>query len=209
MEIEENDIINLYVKEKWTLRRIAKEYKTNHHYIKRILLRNNVEIIQKGRKREPFSDEHKRKMSISQKGKRGVWKGKNMPKNAVYLNMLNHIKYNVSLGWLKNFDIEKLKILNKCIRSRDVNFDTDDYMEYIDFFYYDYNFNKIYNKWKESDYDIFKKPSLDHILPKKRGGSDSLDNLQFLTWFENKCKGNLTMNEWNKMKNNINEYFIN
>ena len=43
---------------------------------------------------------------------------------------------------------------------------------------------------------------------KSKGGKNSLDNLQFLTWFENRCKNNMTQKEWDKLKQNINNYFI-
>ena len=44
-------------------------------------------------------------------------------------------------------------------------------------------------------------------MPKSKGGTNDLKNLQFLTWFENRSKNNMTQNEWNKLKLNIGEYF--
>lgn len=52
------------------------------------------------------------------------------------------------------------------------------------------------------------KPSLDHITPKAKGGTNELDNLQFLTWFENRCKNDMSQEDWDKMKSNILEYFV-
>ena len=45
--MNEHKIIELYTIEKMTLRMIAKEMGTNHHRIKRILVKNGVEITQK------------------------------------------------------------------------------------------------------------------------------------------------------------------
>ena len=53
-----------------------------------------------------------------------------------------------------------------------------------------------------------RKPSIDHIVPKAKGGTNDLNNLQFLSWFENRCKNDMTQNEWDILKNNINKYLI-
>lgn len=56
------------------------------------------------------------------------------------------------------------------------------------------------------------KPSLDHIIPKSKGGSDEdISNFQFLTVFENLAKRDMTQNEWEKFKketNTTSDYFI-
>lgn len=79
------------------------------------------------------------------------------------------------------------------------------YKSFIEKFYIDKQFNLLYNKWEKENknktyYDWYK-PSLDHIVPKSRGGDGSLDNLQFLTVFENLSKRDMTMEEWNDFKN--------
>ena len=57
--------------------------------------------------------------------------------------------------------------------------------------------------------DRYSKPSLDHIIPKSKGGKlNDLDNLQFITWLENRIKNDLYIDEWNNIKNNIKEYLI-
>ena len=81
--MNEHKIIELYTIEKMTLRMIAEEMGTNHHRIKRILVKNNVEITQKDRIRKPFTDEHKFKISKATKGRK-VWsEGKKMSKEHV------------------------------------------------------------------------------------------------------------------------------
>ena len=64
------------------------------------------------------------------------------------------------------------------------------------------------DKVKLSGYEKYKKPSLDHIVPKAKGGTNDLNNLQFLSWFENRCKNDMTQEEWNNLKINMNEYLI-
>jgi hypothetical protein len=41
-----------------------------------------------------------------------------------------------------------------------------------------------------------------------KGGTNDIENLQFLSWFENRCKNDMTQTEWNNLKLNIQEYFI-
>jgi 5-methylcytosine-specific restriction endonuclease McrA len=206
MNIDENYIISLYTKEKNTLRMIAEKLKTNHNLIKRILIKNNIKITQKDRVRKSFTNEHKAKISLSSKGRNGYWKDKKMPKKSIYLNMLNHLQWEINLEWLLQFDdIERLKYLNKML-SRDrvsKNFDTEKYKSFIEKFYYDNQFIKqfhIYNETKNK-YD---KPSLDHIIPLSKNGIWELTNLQIISWFENRAKCDMTQQEFDTM---INKYF--
>lgn len=107
-------------------------------------------------------------------------------------------------------DFSKLKLLNNVITKRDNrwNVSTEWYKNYIERFYNDEQFNSLYLSWVESGKIKYKKPSLDHIVPKSKGGTNSLDNLQFLSWFENRCKNDMTQDDWDNLKSNIDEYFI-
>ena len=91
----------------------------------------------------------------------------------------------------------------------DGSVDTEWYKNYLLKFYNDIQFNSIYEMWVNSNFEPYKKPSLDHIVPKAKGGTNDLSNLQFLSWFENRCKNDMTQKEWNILKVNIKEYFIN
>lgn len=225
--MDEKKIVAMYTEGGYTLRHLADEFNTNHHRIKRILLKHNVEITRRNTLKK-FSDEHKRKISESRKalfknGELKSWqKGKKMidhvTKNNVsgkyllYRNMQAHMRHQIDLEWLMQFDdIEKLKFLNRSIvRKRDFGDYTEGfYKAFINKFYYDEKFNDIYSKWLDSNKDPLLKPSPDHITPRSKGGKeDSLDNIRFLTWFENRCKNNMSLEEWENVKKNIHKYFI-
>jgi phage regulator Rha-like protein len=205
----EKTIINLYVSEKYSLRQVAEVVGKDHHFVKRVLERHGVKI-ETGRKR-PISDSHRNNISNACKG-RDTWsKGRKMPRISLYKNMQSHLRFEVSLEFLQQFDdIEKLKTLNRMATNRSGRFNISDcdYKSYILRFYYDEIFNKIYKKWLASGKEKYLSPSIDHIIPVSRGGSHSVENLQILTWFENRCKNDMTQAEWNNLKNNIGEYFV-
>jgi len=173
-----------------SMRQIAIKYKTNHKLIGRILKRNGI-------KTRPYKNlRGKRKFSCDL--------------DLRYNNMVSHLRWSVSLEWAKQFkDFEKLKFLNRSLTNRDNRFPitTKEYILFIERFYFDAQFNKIYSFWLKTN-DKYVKPSIDHIKPRSCGGNNNLANLQFLTWFENRCKNNMSQQDWDNMKINIGDYFL-
>jgi len=167
-----------------------------------------------------FTKEHRKKISDSRKMlKEKGWvpynkglktKDRKNGRELLLKNMAWHIRFDVSVEWLSQFeDIEKLKFLNRCISKRKDRFkvDTKWYMEYILRFYNDEQFNKIYSKWIGTG-NSYLRPTIDHINPKSNGGNNAINNLQFLTWFENRAKNDMPMVVWQKLKENIKYYLI-
>ena len=76
--------------------------------------------------------------------------------------------------------------------------------EFLDKFYFDEQFNRLYDRWQESGENKWYYPSIDHISSKFNGENWNLDNLQFLTWFENRAKAEMNQDEWEKFKVNTN-----
>lgn len=189
--IDKDFVCKMY-KDGKSMRQIALEIGTNHKLISRILKGKNIQT------RKPANLRCKKKFECDNE--------------RLYNNMATHIRFDVDYKWLMQFkDFKKLQLLNDVITDRNGRWgvDTEWYKEYIIRFYSNKQFNSIYNKWCLSGYEKYKKPSLDHIVPKAKGGTNDLNNLQFLSWFENRCKNDMTQNEWNKLKSNIEEYFIN
>lgn len=183
-------IVELYKKGN-SMRSIAKKMGTNHKLISRVLKKNDIQT------REP-------------KNLRGVKKF-NCDIERKYNNMATHLRFDVSVEWLMQFkDFNKLKILNDVITNRSGRWEVSSawYKIYIERFYNEDQFNRIYERWINSGKEKYKKPSLDHILPKAKGGTNDIENLQFLSWFENRCKNDMAQAEWDNLKLNIQEYFI-
>lgn len=91
-----------------------------------------------------------------------------------------------------------------------------EYKELINYFYYDNQFNAVYNFWKQHEkesptfYD-YAKPSLDHKIPRSKNGTNTLENFQFITTFENLAKRDMTWKEWCEFKEKTHsnsDYFI-
>ena len=183
-------VVGLYLSGE-SMRDIAEKLGTNHKLISRILKRNGIET------RKP-------------KNLRGVKKFDcDIERN--YNNMATHLRFDVSVSWLMRFDdFSKLKLLNNVITNRSGRWDvsTEWYKIYVKKFYNDKQFNCIYTAWVDSGKVKYRKPSLDHVIPKAKGGTNDLTNLQFLTWFENRCKNDMTQIEWDNLKLNMKDYLI-
>lgn len=208
-EVDEMEVIRLYTEENMTLRMVGNELNIDHHRVARILNKHNIEVTNVGRKRKPFSEEHRQKISESSKGRPSHWKGKKMPKDALYKNMMNHLQWDAELEFLQQFDdIEKLKIINGFL-TRDrvsIHFDSKKYKEFVLKFYNDPQFEKVYSDYLLENKAPYSKPSLDHIIPLSKGGTWDLNNLQILSWVENRAKYNFMPDEWEYIKN---KYFRN
>lgn len=224
--MDDKSIIKMYVDDDMNLREISRKLDTNHKLIARILRRNNIEIIKK--KTRNLTEEHKK--NIGDARRRIVKNGTYIPYNKglkmknyitkdgrdgkllLYHNMISHLKVKIDLEWLLQFtDIDKLKYLNRTL-SKKRNFgdySKQFYIDYINKFYYDKKFNDIYNNWISNNCEFYLQPSPDHIIANTKGGEFyNVDNIQFLTWFENRCKNNISQEKWNNMKKNIEKYFI-
>jgi hypothetical protein len=194
--MNEQEIIRLYVDEGYTLRRIADVFGSNHHMIRRILERNGVQITQAGRKRKPFTEEHRRKISESSKG-RAVWStGKTMSESFRRANMKGRLYTNIDLSVYT--DYERLLFLTTFLSKRRAHIGHSDEARkaFLDKFYFDPQFNRIYDAWIASGKNKWVRPTLDHKVCQANGGSWELDNLQMLTWFENRAKADMNEDEW-------------
>lgn len=202
-------VLKAYKPGETSLRDVAHAVKTDHHRVKRILTAHGVPVVRA--KRKPFTDAHRQRISDSTKGRVCWAKGKKMSRDSVLKNMAAHLRFDVDIEWLRQFeDFDRLKFLNRAVTERGsrFQFSTEDYRQYIERFYSCERFMRIYTRWLESGKEFYRTPSLDHIVPVSKGGAKSLENLQFLTWFENRCKNDLPQEDWNLLKLDIESYFL-
>ena len=185
------DLICKMYKEGESMRKIALVFNTNHKLISRVLKGKNIQT----------------RKSLNSRGKKKFQRDG----DRLYNNMATHLRFDVTMKCLRYYkDFEKLKTLNNAITNRNGRWDvsTEWYKAYIEKFYNNPTFNNVYKRWVKSGYEKYKKPSLDHIIPKSKKGTSDLNNLQFLTWFENRAKNNIPVVEWNNMKKNIKDYLL-
>ena len=198
--MDENKIVSMYQDGGYTLRHLADIFGTNHHRIKRILVAHGVKITRRNTLKE-FSEEHRRKISESCKGRK-VWsEGKAMTEEFKRKNMKAKLKTEIDLD--KYPDYEKLYLLTSILSKRKEHIGYDDLIRelFLDKFYFDANFNSIFDKWKSVGENKWYRPTLDHKVSQANGGTWDLENLQFLTWFENRAKAEMNQDEWEEFKN--------
>jgi hypothetical protein len=114
---------------------------------------------------------------------------------------------NLTLEFIEGFDdFAKYQFLHKSYvvaNPRDPNWTR--YSNFINHFYHQVQFNLVYDNWltintKNKTYYDWYKPSIDHKIPKSRGGGNGFENCQFLTVFENLAKRDMTEEEWDNFK---------
>ncbi|WP_068676856.1 HNH endonuclease signature motif containing protein [Oceanobacillus sp. Castelsardo] len=198
-EVDENEVVRLYVEEDKTLRHTGEIVGIDHHRVKRILVKHGVKIEKKKRSK-PVTEEHKKKLSESLKGRSSWLKGKNLPKEIIYKQIKTKLRSDIDFSVYG--DYEKLKVLMKLLRKHReyIGYNDETRKVFLDHFYYDENFNAIYQLWLESDYNKWMYPSFDHKIPISKCGEWELNNYQFLTWFENRMKVDMNVEEWEQCK---------
>lgn len=219
-----DEIVHLYVDEGMTTYEIAALCKVNKTSIARRLKKAGVELRSDKSDRK-FSDEellilyNEKPRSLNELGhilgvqSRTVERRLNslgieppkcdiddrITKRKRYMNMQHSSKWDIPLEWFLQFDdIDKLMFLNTKTRITGRGYhveSAEQYKEFIEHFYHDQNFNDQYSTWKQTGAreDM---PSLDHIDPRTHGGDDSVENLAFVSWFENRAKNDLNLDDY-------------
>lgn len=115
----------------------------------------------------------------------------------------------VTEEFVNQFDnLEKFLFIHRTVTrigGRNIlDYSKEEYEETISYLYQTKQFHAVYDFWQTQDhsktfYD-YAKPSLDHIIPKSKGGPNHYTNFQFLTVFENLAKRDMTQEEWDNFK---------
>lgn len=195
-----DEVIDLYVNYKFTFRMIADKIDSNHHMVRRILLANKIPLCSTDRYRKPCSEETKKKIGDTNRGRVCKPRENETTECVKRIHMKNKLKIDIDLDLYP--DYYKLNFLSLMATKRKSYYGiTDENLaDFLDKFYYDEEFNLLYEEWIKHNKETWWKPSLDHRQPISRGGSTGLDNLRFLTWFENKTKSTLNEEEWINLK---------
>lgn len=124
------------------------------------------------------------------------------PFMSISQNMNNSVGYDFLIS---NFTSpEKIRFLLSCIKLN-YNLSVKDKREYLLMFYDDVVFVKYYNTFIRTG-NKFIKPTLNRKTHVSRGGDNNLCNLQFMSYLEHISKCDMNQQEWDFVKNNLNEF---
>lgn len=210
-QIDEMELCEYYTSNLVALRDVSRKYDIDHHRVKRILLKHGV--YDETRFIPIIRDPESTKKGVETRIKKGSYvahnKGKKASETQKRANMKSKMKTDITLDEYDDYD--RLLFLTRYLAKHKKHFDTDEKRkEFLDKFYLDEQFNLIYSRWIK-DKNKWLRPSLDHKNPQSNGGSFDLDNLHFLTWFENRAKADMTEDEWKEFRaqtNTHSDYFI-
>jgi hypothetical protein len=186
-------IVKHYVDFNISVRATGEYFGIDHHRTRRILLDAGVDITRRRPKR-PISEETRLKMSEARRGKSSWCAGKKHTeefKRKVMKSKLNGL----DIDRYQNY--ERLRFLTRYLAKWKSIFDSNEKRQaFLDKFHNDPQFVKIYEGWHKNEKNRWWYPSLDHKVSRSQGGDWSLDNLQFITWFENRAKAEMSDAEW-------------
>lgn len=208
--IKPSDILNKYKISKRMMRRLLKaESVITQKLSKDSNINNNINSIISDLENLPIYDVATKYKTTSRHIKKIIEKQNIIILKPEVKHFINSRGFIECIDWVKEHkDWDKFIFVAKLKRrGKQWNWSTEQYKEFIDYVYYDERFNTIYDKWKSTGNKWFK-PSLDHKTPLSRGGSNELHNFKIITWFENQTKLAKTQDEWDIIKENIQEYFI-
>jgi hypothetical protein len=197
--INKNELVERYLTENLTLKQLHDIYKVNRMWIRNVLKECGV-VVSKKNKLKKFSEEHRNKISKAMKGKKY---NRTTSRTDTIRKITANRKVSLHETYIDQFDdLEKFIFLSKIV-SRHIkqHFNTEEKLKsFFDKFYFDKTFNVLYSVWRNSGKNPQLRPSIDHDVPLSKKGLWNIENLSFLSWFENRLKRNMTMDEWHIFK---------
>jgi hypothetical protein len=193
-------LISAYVDERDNISNISRRFDITQKVVRRVLKENDIKFDGlKNRFYRVLTEETRKKIGTTLTGQPSPTKGIKHGIERKIKNIETNYKFkNYSLKEFTNYD--KLKFISHWIAHKGYSKNGEKYIyDFIKKFYYDERFNKIYDNWinNKSKWSL---PTLDHKISISQGEAEDLDNLQIMTWFENRAKAEMTDDEWNLFK---------
>ena len=192
----------LYVQQGMTLRDVAAMAKRSHHVVRLALLGQGVAIRSRSERFRGRTVTDAARANMSAAAKRTFQNGRVTWSKGMVCSPEKRLRMMAarmcsSLDFSRYIDTGRLRfLLHYVTKRRSLAQGDAGRKAFLDAFYDDEAFVAVYVQWLIRGKCKWSRPSLDHIVPISAGGTWHLDNLRFITWFENRAKADMTQDAW-------------
>lgn len=196
----ETEIIQLYVEKNWCMGKISDYFGISESAVRNCLIRHEVSFNHDEKERRPIPQSAIDKRAETKRGAKLNLSDEQIRSFRVR-GFANRSKGGfIDYDFFNQFDdFDKVKEISRMLNEQQGRdgfvLDNDFYKKFLTLFYNDNHFKYLTEEYKKTNSSL-DRPSIDHIVPITKDGKWSVNNFQVISWFENRAKHTLSINEY-------------